>query len=234
MFPKPVVEHAVAAETSGGGATPIHIPVDMKEVSFHFKKEKIKDTAGKVIGEGKKLPSIKASLPVPSAEGILTIVQAGGKELELLQDAMSDIIFSQARGQINELREKGTDVEIKPDALDTSKLSWSFIANLPKSERRGLGISDEDWDAFFADYRAIMPKATGKDEDRIEKHVAIYKRKFATVRNDKKALGVLNEMLALWAANTGAMEDHETVYDYLKKRVEVLLQEEEKVLAEAL
>lgn len=232
MFPKSVVEHAQVEPSSGGGAVPI--PTEVKEYSFHFKKEKIKDSAGKVIGEGKKLPSIKANLPVPSAEGILAIVQTGGKELELLQDAMADIVFSQARGQINDLREKSPEAEIKPDFLDLSKLNWSFIANLPKSERRGLGISDEDWDAFFADYRAIMPKATGKDEDRIEKHVAIYKRKFATIRNDKKALGVLNEMLALWAANTGAMEDHETVYDYLKKRVEVLLQEEEKVLAEAL
>jgi hypothetical protein len=205
-----------------------------KEAAFHFKKEKIKDADGKVIGEGKKLPSIKTNLPVPTAKGILDIVEAQGKELELLQDACFDVVYAQARTLIDKLRDKNPEAEIKPEDIDQSQLLWSVIANMPKAQRRGLGIAEEDWDDFAADYRAIMPGATGKDKDRIEKHIQLFKKKYQQCRNDKKALGVLQEMLQLWAATTSAMEDNENVYEYLKSRVETLLQEDEKVLAEAL
>jgi len=210
------------------------IKTEAKEVDFHFKKEKIKNGAGEVIGEGKKLPSVKVALPVPSTEGILEIVQAGGPELGLLMDAVQEVVYAAARDVINDLRAKNPDAEIKSENIDVSKLAWGIIARIPKAERRGLGIADEDWDAFSADYRAIMPKVTGKDVERIEKHIQLFKKKFYPCRNDKKALGVLADMLALWAASTSSMEEHQEVYEYLKGRVETLLSEEEKVLAEAL
>lgn len=231
------VMNAVGAEGSqnGGGAAPVvQIPTEPKEVSYHFKKEKVKNEKGEVIGEGKKLPTVKTSIPVPTADGLLAIISAGGKPLELLQEMMQDVVYERGRQLINAFREQNSDKEVTPDVIDAAQLDWNVIANLPKSERRGLGISDEDFEQFFEDYKGVMPLATGKDLDRIEKHVAIYKRKFATVRNDKKALGVLNDMLALYAASTASMEENQAVYEYLKKRVETLLQEEEKVLAEAL
>lgn len=217
----------------------VPISTEPKELAFHFKKEKIRDNEGKVIGEGKKLPSIKANLPVPNVAGVLEIVQAQGKELELLLDSMTEVIYTQARGLVNDIREANTkagtpDNEIKAEEIDVAKLSWSFIANMPKAERRGLGISEEDWEEFANDYRAIMPKTTGKDADRIEKHVQLFKNRFNRCRNDKKALTVLSDMLALWATNTANLEDNQEVYEYLNKRVETLLKEEEKVLAEAL
>lgn len=218
-------------------AAPIEVKkvaTENKDFALHFKKEKIRDADGKVIGEGKKLPSVKIPAPVPTQEGILDIVQAGGKELELLLDAVAEVVGTQLRELVNALREKDPNAEIKPEMVDTSKLLWSIIANTPKATRRGLGITEEDWDDFAADYRAIMPKVTGKDNDRIEKHIQIFKRKLQPVRNDKKALGVLAEMLQLWAANTSAMEDNQTVYEYLKERADTLMKEEEKVLAEAL
>lgn len=212
------------------------IPVksDTKEVLFHFKKEKIKDAEGKVIGEGKKLPSLKLSIPVPSAEGILDIVAAGGKGLELLQEALQDVVFVQSRNLINEIRVKSPEAEIKPEQISIDQLAWNFIATLAPAARRGLGISDEDWEEFFTDYRNIMPTVTGKDKERVEKHVALFKSKYQRCRNDKKALKVLQEMLELWASHTTAMEDNTAVYEYLKERVETLLKEEEKILAEAL
>jgi hypothetical protein len=210
------------------------IQSEMKEAVYHFKKEKIKDASGAVIGEGKKLPSVKVSVPVPTAEGILEIVQAGGKELEYLLTLVKEGVIAAGRNLVNQIREKSPESEIKPEAIDVSALAWSVIANIPQAERRGLGITDEDWDTFSADYRAIMPKVTGKDTDRIEKHLQHFKKKFYMCRNDKKALGILQDMLNLWASNTSSMEDNEDVYEYLKNRVETLLQEEEKVLAEAL
>lgn len=211
-----------------------NIKTDDKEANYHFKKEKIKDAEGKTIGEGKKLPSLKLGIPVPNAEGVLDIVQAGGKELELLLDAMFDVVYAQGRTIINAIRDKAPDQEIKGEQVDRAQLLWSIIANIPKAARRGLGITEEDWDDFAADYRAIMPNVTGKDKDRIEKHIQIFKKKLTPVRNDKKALGVLAEMLQLWAAHTAAMEDNQEVYEYLKDRSATLMQEEEKVLAEAL
>lgn len=234
---------AEAQEASGGsGAAPqtiVVVPTEGKETVFHFKKEKVRDANGNVIGETKKLPSVKKVLPVPSAEGILAIVQAGGKELELLQEAVYSVVYEQARQAINAIRDKNVEnkqpeAEIKPEMIDDASLLWSVIANLPKAQRRGLGISEEDWNDFAADYRAIMPGVTGKDKDRIEKHVQLFLKKYQPCRNDKKALQVLKDALVMWAANTSAMEDNLTVYEYLQERVNTLLQEEEKVLAEAL
>lgn len=233
--------NAVGAEGSqNGGGVPapirfVDIPFDVKETSFHFKKEKMKDDKGAVIGEGKKLPTLKLQLPVrPSADAVLKIIEVGGKELDLLLDTMQETVESRAREIINAWREKNEGKEVPADVLaDAKSFAWSTIANLPKSER-GLGIEEAEWDAFFEDYRAVMPGATGKDKDRIEKHIQIYKRKFQSIRNDKKALGVLDDMLALYATATPNMEDNQKVYDYLKERVVTLKQEEEKVLAEAL
>lgn len=210
------------------------VKTENKKFDYHFKKEKIKNADGATIGEGKKHPSIAVELPVPTAEGIVEIVAAGGKGLELLLDVMADAIFGQGRNLINAIRGASPDAEVKPEMLDLSKLDWEFIANMPKAERKGLGISDEDFDSFFEDYRAIMPKVTGKDLDRIEKHVSIFKKKLGSVKNDKKALSILRDMLLLWAGNTSAMEENQEVYDYLLKRSDTLLAEEEKVLAEAL
>lgn len=236
------VPEGVAAVPAEPTAPPPDLKTENKEASFHFKKEKIKDDKGVVIGEGKKLPSTKQQLPVPTDEAILDIISAGAadgagkKGLEFLKEVMFDALFERGKQIINAWREKPENEgkEVPADLLKAEDLNWYAIAMLPKAERRGLGISDEDWEEFFKDYREVMPVAAGKDKDRIEKHVQIYKKKFATVRNDKKALGVLNEMLALYAASTAAFEDNQGVYDYLKKRVETLMQEEEKVLAEAL
>lgn len=227
-----------AVEGTGGGAAPsfpiLPLPVEGKEVTYHFKKEKIRDADNKVIGEGKKHPSVKKVVPVPTAEGILKIVEAGGKDLEFLQELMRDAIQDFGRIQINALRDKGTDVEIKPEMIDDSQLAWSVIANAPRGEKRGLGISDEDWNDFAADYRAIMPGALNKDKDRIEKHVQLYLKKFSACRNDKKALQVLKNSLDVWAANTSQMEENQTVYEYLNERLDTLLKEDEKVLADNL
>lgn len=210
------------------------VTTEPKETDYHFKKEKIKDDKGNVIGEGKKHPSIKVALPVPNAQGILDIVQAGGKELELLLDAAFEVVYGAGRTIINDLRSKAPEGEVKAEMVDVNQLLWSVIANMPKAERRGLGIAEEDWDQFAADYRAIMPKVTGKDADRIEKHIQLFKKKFYPCRNDKKALGVLQDMLNLWATNTAAMEDNTEVFEYLSGRVASLMKEEEKILAEAL
>lgn len=227
---------AVSADAAVAVETPLVLATENKEAAYHFKKEKIKDAEGKVIGEGKKLSSVKVQVPVPTTEAILDIVAHGGKALELLQDLMLDVVTERGRQIINSWREnpENAEKEIPADLLKAEDLDWVKIASLPKSERRGLGISDEDWETFFTDYRALMPLATGKDKDRIEKHVQIYKKKFSTVRNDKKALKVLDDMLALYASSTANMEENEGVYDYLKKRVESLMKEDEKVLAEAL
>lgn len=215
-------------------AKPVVVETAIKETGVHFKKEKIRDAEGNVIGEGKKLPSLKYPLPIPTVNGFLQILEAGGKELELLGAAAYDVVYGQLRNLVNEIRVKNPEGTITPEMIDAAKLTWSFIATIPPGERRGLGISEEDWEAFSADYRAIMPKVTGKDKDRVEKHVQLFKKKFGPCRNDKKALGVLKDMLNMWAANTSSMEENEDVYEYLSKRVDTLLAEDEKVLAEAL
>ena len=71
--------------------------VDVREYKFHFKTVKDKDS-----GIETKRPTIELKLPVPSVEGIIAILEAGGKQLELLQSAVGDIIVAQARSLLSD------------------------------------------------------------------------------------------------------------------------------------
>ena len=58
--------------------------VDSKEVTFSFRKTKDAET-----GVETKRESIVAKLSIPSVEGIVKMLENGGKELELLQSAVN-------------------------------------------------------------------------------------------------------------------------------------------------
>jgi hypothetical protein len=63
-----VAEHIVANYDSS---------VNAKPISFHFKTIKDEDT-----GTETKRDSIELVLPIPSVDGIIAILQAGGKQLQ--------------------------------------------------------------------------------------------------------------------------------------------------------
>lgn len=228
--------HAVQQPATEQPKEPVKqpIPAGSAEFSFHFRTEKLRDEVGGIIGEGKKLPTIKAILPVPSDEDLINFIAANGKEAQFLRDVVSEAIETAARGQINEYREDNKNVEvITADVLDLSKLTFSAIANTPKKDRAAPEIPEEVFNTFFEDYKTVMV-ASGKEAVRVQKHIVLFKAQFRTCKFDKPALSVLRDSLNLYAAKTENMEDNAQVFELLLNKVEKYLKAEEKNLVGAL
>lgn len=181
--------------------------VDVRDFKFNFKKDEL----------GNKRASVELKLPVPSVEGIITILQAGGKGLELLLDSVADVIASQARSIVNDKE------DISQDTFPTEQLLWDFIANLPKAERRGGGISKELWEAFALDYTAVMPSVTGKSIEAVGNAAKIYLNKFNAVKTNKPVLKLLKDQLSLYLVNSTSAENFTDCVEFLLNKADTLL-----------
>lgn len=197
--------------------------VDIKETKFHFRK--IKDEAS---GVETKRPTVNIPIPTPSVEGLISIIEAGGKGLELLLDAAYEVVVDQAREFIN--ANESADEANFPYA----NLSWEYIANLPKAERRGGGISKEVWEEFVKDYIAIMPGVTSKPKESCELAAKVFFTKFRDVKTDKKVLSLLKNYLALYINSTPNAEQFADCVEFLDKKATALLQTDSSALLDAL
>lgn len=205
--------------------------VDVKPTKFNFKKVEEKDEQGKVLSTSKR-PSVEVEIPVPSVEGIVAILENGQqnpKALELLLEAVANVIMDQGRSVIN-ANESITDQSNFP----IEQLGWDYIANLPKAERRGGGIAKEDWDAFAVDYAAVMPSVTGKPQQHIDNAVKVYLQKFATCKTQKKILAKLKEQLGIYLVNTPNAEDHQEAVTWLMNKIDTLSALDEDAMLQAL
>ena len=185
--------------------------VDMIPVIYRFKKDKL----------GNKRQAVELKLPVPSMEGIVEILKAGGKGLELLQDALLATVKGVASDFVS------ADEKISQDTLPVAQLYWDAIANMPKAERQT--IATEQWEAFAADYQGTMPALTGKTADQVGLAVQIYLKKFAQVKSNKNILNKLKEQLALYMDTPNA-EQFQDVLELLLRRVDTYLSAEDPVI----
>lgn len=224
---------APAAEAAPAPTSPF---VNMEKTAFHFKTEKIRDNDGKVVGNGKKIPSATLFLPVPTNDRLIEILGGGeefAKERALIHDAIFDVIYGQARNQINEFREKdeNKDKEITTAVLNYEKLDWTAIANMPVRERASSVPSDEDIQAFLDTYAQVMPKALDKDEKKIAVHVDLFKAGFKKQRSQKELLEVFVNALDVFAATVGeeTLAEHMAVWDYFRNKLDRFLKTEEKI-----
>ena len=80
-----------------------------KSFKFNFKKRTIKDENGQTIGEIAKKPSIEVALPVLSTAGVIEALQAGGKEAEVILDAVNFVFYQAARQQFDDVIENMTN-----------------------------------------------------------------------------------------------------------------------------
>ena len=213
---------------------PINEFVNMSKQSFHFKTPIIKDEAGKKIGEGAKHPSVEIYLPVPKLSRLQEFLADPvkfAKEVELLNSAVSGIIYGVARGQINDFREANPDGTVTPAVLNYERLDFTAIANMPKSERGSFVPADEDVKAFLASYLEIMPAATNKDAERIKKHCEIISTGFKKQRAQKDMLEFFKDAFAVYigAAPEAVVEDHLEVIEYFTNKLDRLLKVEERV-----
>ena len=193
--------------------------VDVKEYKFHFKTVKDKDS-----GIETKRPTIELKLPVPSVEGIIKILEAGGKQLELLQLAVGDIIVAQARSLLSD--NENMTVENFP----VGQCTWEFIANMPEAEKRGRGIPKEVWEEFAADYIEVMPAITGKTAEQVALAAKLFLNKFQQVKTNKPVIGKLREQLAIYANNSKQAENYADCIKFLDDKANDLLEADETAL----
>ena len=195
--------------------------VDEKEVKFNFRTVKDEATGLEV-----KRATIEQKIPVPSVEGIIAILEAGGKQLELLQEAVADVIYQRAR-EILADDDKLTEVPV-------NLLSWEIISNLPKAERKGRGIPKETWEDFSKDYVAVMPGVTGKSAEQVGNAAKIFLNKFQQVKTNKAVIKLLQGQLALYLNSSPNAEQFSDCVEFLVNKAETLLSVDEAALLEAL
>jgi hypothetical protein len=195
--------------------------VDVQEVNFSFRKVTDDKT-----GVEYKRPTITLPVLKPSVEGLVKILETGGKGLELLLEAAADVVISRARELINESE------SVDATNFPYEELLWDKIASLPKAERRGGGIPKETWEEFIKDYIAVMPSLTGKTVDKVENAARNFANKFAAVKTNKKVLGLLVDQLGIYTEGATNAEQFVECINFLTEKADKLVNmSEEELLA---
>lgn len=183
------------------------------ETKFNFKSRTIRDEAGKEIGKSKKQPSLTTALPQPTVEEIVSILTlsepAFAKARELILETIYNIPRDQAKQQLDEVIDsikEDEDRTISVDDLDFDKLDLLYIANLPPAQRGARAIPEEDYEAMYQDYVAVMVRATGKPENKIVNHINHFKKP-ARIKTAKDILKVLIEQLDIYLVSSGNLEE---------------------------
>ena len=191
--------------------------VDFKEVKYNFRT--VKDEA---TGLESKRPSIETKIPVPSVEGIIAILEAGGKGLDLLLETVADVIYQRGRELLAD-NDKLTELPIEG-------MSWEEIANLPQAERKGRGIPVETWKEFSEDYISVMPSVTGKSAEQVGNAAKIFLNKLQSVKTNKDVLALLQGQLTVYLNSSPNAEAYQGVVEFLLNKAETLRNVDEKEL----
>lgn len=106
--------------------------------------------------------------------------------------------------------------------LDPTLYDFTMIALLPPSRRGAVGIEDEMWDDFVADYVEVI-QHHGMDEKRAKVGADIMKNRLNKVKSNKQALEQFKVRIQTWYSNSSRAEALTPVYTYLIDRVEKLI-----------
>lgn len=193
--------------------------VDEKEVKFNFRKVKDEST-----GLESKRPSVELKVLVPSVEGIIAILEAGGKQLELLQEAVADIVIQRAREIVSDTE------DVSAENFPYAELTWEAIANLPKAERKGRGIAKEVWEDFAKDYITVMPAVTGKSAEQVGNAAKILLNKFSAVKSNKPVISLLKSQIGLYLNSSANAEQFSDCVEFLLQKAQTLLDQDEAAL----
>lgn len=188
-----------------------------KPVAFHFKKDK---------KLGIKRPTVELQVPAATPELIMDVLDKGGKELDLLLEVVNDALIAQARQQVNQKE------DISQENFNPAEVNWKFLAELPPKERRGGGISKEDWAEFQEDYIEVMPGLTGKSEEQVTNAAKLFVARLQPVKTNKLFLTKLQEQLNIWFSKSPNAEDYQDIYEFLdNKMTEFLKKDDAELLA---
>ena len=193
--------------------------VDKVDVKFNFRK--VKDEA---TGLESKRPTVEIPLPLLSVEGLVAAVQAGGKQLDLVIEAVRQVQIDRAREIVND------NENISAENFPYAELTWEKIANLPRAERRGGGISKEVWEDFSKDYIAVMPSLTGKSVEQVTNAAKILLNKFQSCKTNKPVLRLLKDQLALYANNSSNAETFVDCLSFLNEKADTFIEMDEEAM----
>lgn len=215
--------HAAHAAHVATGAAIANTPAPPlaldREFKFSFKKQKIMDDT---LGMEVKRPPVTLNVPIPTFEGLVEALMSGDKVSQFVLDLVEEAIKDQVRSQLSD-----TDRPVmRQSELDTSKLTLSYIANMPKSERTGGGISKETWDEFEKDYIETMGPIRGS-VDKAAKAAKLFTGRYAQCRTEKNVLKFLQEQLATWSQNSAQVEEFADVFKYLDDRATDLINKDD-------
>lgn len=197
--------------------------VTIRPVNFNFKKSK-----DKVTGIETDRKPVQLAIPYPSVEGIVSILETGGKQLELLLEVMETTVNAAARELLYD------DLTLTAATFPVDKLSWDFISNIPKVARRGGGIPKEVWEGFAQDYVEVMPDITGKSIEQVANAAKILAGKLSAVRTNEPVLQLLVAQLGIYAENSENIEEYQDCVAFLLNKAETFLNVSPEELLSAL
>lgn len=206
-----------------------HPVVQNQEVLFSFKKPR-KGPDGKEPTDelGQPItarPSFKMNIPVPTFEGVVKALE-DEKVREYILELVGDAVRGAARLQV--------DDETKPvnrqEDLRLDQLTLEYLANVPKTERRGAGIPKEVWQEWEKDYISVMLSATGKEADKIGNAAKLFLSRLQPIKTNKQVLKFLAGQLDIWMEHTQNSEEFADVYEFLRKKTDEFLNADEASL----
>lgn len=194
-------------------------PYLSQSFKFHFKKDEL----------GNKRSTIELALPILTREGLIQALD-DEKITSYILDVLSGESYKAARQQVG-AEEKPVNTQ---EELDVAKLTVAALANLPKAERTGGGISKETWADFNKDYIEVMPGVTGKTAEQVGNAAKLLIAKFQPVKTNKKVIAFLRDQLAQYFSSTPNAEDFQECYEFLDNKAQTLLEADEAKLLENL
>lgn len=191
----------------------------IKPTTFHFRENAKTKT---------KRPSITVNLTVPTVEGLAKIYNEGGRSLSKVLSVIEEAIIEHVRNVLTDRP------DITQGTFPEDQATWEAYVAVPDAERAIRGISKEVWEAFKADYLAVMPGLTGKKPETIALGAkAMIDNRFSAVKTDKKAIGILQNYLAIYMQSPNAESFLECV-STLDEKATTLLAADTSSLAENL
>jgi len=215
------VANPTSEETTALVASLTNTDYAAKAVEFKFKKNV--DTKTNITTIRKP---VFLTMPYPTLEGVINILQGSAKGLELLNEAIEGVINDAARVIL-------ADTTLTAATFPYDKVSWEAIATQPKADRRGA-LSKELWVAFAADYVEVMVEAAGKTEAQAVKAAQLLVGKLQSVKTNKPVLVLLTEQLAIYIDSTDKAEEFAPIVTFLLDKADQYLNATDAELLEAL
>lgn len=186
----------------------------------------------RVDAEGKKRDTITLPLQFPTTEKIVEIFETGNeKGINKILGLMADAIIGNARGVLQD------NPTMTAENFPVDQLGWEAYEAATEAERKFNGIPQSLWDAFKADFIAVMPGITGmNDADGINriKNAAkkLIDQRLAQDKTNKPMLNALYARLALYAEKAPNAENYAECIKALETKITTFLEFDEAKLAD--